>query len=428
MTDTLNSASPSNRVFTVKGQPWAELAHDMWQRRQAGKDIEWHNPHNLKACYFAGDDVTQVSMNAYQMFYGDNLLYAGTLFPSVREMADDVIAMGLEMLNAPDGAGGTITSGGTESILLAIRAALNWARATRPVPGTPEIVAPFSIHPAFNKAASLMGLKVIRTPLVNYRGDVEAVSAAITENTIMIAGSAHAYPLGHVDPITAYSELAQKHNLWLHVDACVGGFFLPFVSDLGHEVPPFDFVVPGVRSISADLHKYGYTARGASLVLLREEQLKQYHAFNFSEWPTGTFNTPTVTGSRPTGAVASAWAVMKYLGRGGYRDRVEKTLAAKEKMVEAVTSVEGVHLCGNPEGGLISFHGDEDLDMMAVRDGLTARGWHTGAVVAPPGFQMLLNYRSATIVEEFTADLTGVVSKVRTGQLSATGTDLAYGG
>lgn len=427
MSDHLKRKKTTNEAFAAQGQVWPELAHELWSRRLDAGDIEWNSPRNLKASYFAGDDVTQVSKDAYDMFFGDNLLYSRTLYPSMSHLADEVVAMGLQLLGAPDGAGGTITSGGTESILLAVRSALNWSRDKRPVLGIPEIVVPQSAHPAFEKAAGLMGMKVVRTPLIECRGDVEALSAAITENTVMIIGSAHAYPIGHVDPITEIAALALKNNLWMHVDACIGGFFLPFVVDLGYTVPPFDFKVPGVTSISVDLHKYGYAARGASLVLLREAQLERYHTFDFKDWPTGTFNTPTLTGSRPIGAVVSAWAVMNYLGLDGYRDRVRKTLLAKAQMIEAVTSVDGIRQTGNPEGGLIAFHGD-DLNMLAVRDGMTARGWHTGIVIEPAGFQMILNYRSATIVNAISADLAEVVGGVRAGRLKATGTDMSYGG
>ncbi len=413
--------------FPYKSRQWQKIEAELESRRGGCKDIAWNSTRNLKASYNAGDDVAKVSWNAYSKFQGDNLLYAGTLFPSLPEIAEDVVTMSLELMSAPEGAGGTITSGGTESILLAVRSAFKWMKEKRPVPGIPEIIGPYNLHPAFNKAADMMGIKVVRIPLKNFRGDPSAIAGAISENTFMLAGSAHAYPIGHIDPIDKLSEIADNHNLWLHVDACIGGFFLPFVADLGYSLPAWNFSVPGVISISADLHKYGFTARGASLLLLRDINLKRYHMFNFEDWPTGQFNTPTLTGSRPAGAIASAWAVFNYLGFTGYRNLTAQTLVAKQKMIEAVETIRGLHLCGNPEGGLIAFHGEADLDMMAIRDGMTARGWHTGVVIDPPGFQMILNHRSGDMVEEFVTELDKVVTLFREGKIKITGNDLSYG-
>ena len=414
--------------FFEVGKSREDVLNDLGQRRVLAADLDWHNPRNLKACYYAGDDVVQISLDAYSMFFGDNLLYSSSLFPSLPDMSSEVVGKALELLNAPAGAGGTVTSGGTESILLAVRSALHRAKTRGGVFSTPEMVLAYNAHPAFDKAANMMGIKTIRTPLLAHRADPDAMADAMTENTIMLVASAHAYPLGHIDPIAEISVLAESRDTWLHVDGCIGGFFLPFVEDLGYDVPNFDFRVPGVTSMSADLHKYGFTARGASLVLLRDELNSKYHQFNFCDWPTGEFNTPTLMGSRPAGAVASAWTVMNYLGRNGYRDRTEKTMASRGAMIKAVTAVEGVHLTGAHEGGMIGFHGDPDLDMFAVRDGLTARGWYTGIVMEPQGFQMLLNYRTGQIVEAFANDLAEVAEQVRKGTLTVTGADMSYGG
>jgi glutamate/tyrosine decarboxylase-like PLP-dependent enzyme len=192
-------------------------------------------------------------------------------------------------------------------------------------------------------------------------------------------------------------------------------------------VPAFDFAVEGVRSISADLHKYGYTPRGASLLLLRDGEDVRFQGFEFSAWQTGVFNTQTVSGSRPAGAVAGAWAVMNHLGHAGYRTLTEQTLAGKQAIVEALDGVEGVALCGAPEGGIIGYRGTDGLDMHAVREGLAARGWQTGVLVDPPGLQMLLNHRSGDIAGELAADMRAAIAQVRSGGLAATGEDMAYG-
>ena len=417
----------SNSRFPSQGRDWPELAEELQQRRQAQGDMTWDSLRNLKASYNGGAEVSKIGWDAYTMFSGDDLIYSSTLYPSLESIGDDVIAMALEMLNAPEGATGTITTLGTDSILLAVRTALNWARATRPVPGKAEIILPSNAHASFTKAAELMGITDIRVPIRNYHADVQAMADAVTENTIMIVGSAHAYPFGHVDDITALGSLCEKHNTWLHVDSCVGGFFLPFAVDLGHPVPSFDFSVANVCSMSADLHKYGYTPRGASVMLLRDQAWSQYQGFHFSAWETGVFNTQTISGSRPAGAIAAAWAVMNFLGFDGYRKLVEATLAAKDSMVNALATVDGLELCGTPHGGLIAFRGVDGLDMFAVREGMTANGWQTGVTVDPPGFQMILNAHSGAIVEPFLDEITSVIEQVRSGAITAASGDISYG-
>jgi glutamate/tyrosine decarboxylase-like PLP-dependent enzyme len=272
-----------------------------------------------------------------------------------------------------------------------------------------------------------MGITPTRISISDYRADVQAMADAVTENTIMMVGSAHAYPYGHVDEIAALGKIAEEQNLWLHVDGCIGGFFLPFAVDLGHQMPAFDFSVPAVRSISADLHKYGYTPRGASLLLMRDETLKRYQGFNFQAWEAGVFNTQTIAGSRPAGAVAAAWAVMNYLGLEGYRGLVQKTLAAKAAMIGALGEVDGLTLCGAPEGGLLAYRGVDGLDMMAVRHGMAEKGWETSVVLDPPGFQMILNSRAGEIVAPFTEDITATIADVRAGRLTVPDVDAAYG-
>jgi glutamate/tyrosine decarboxylase-like PLP-dependent enzyme len=417
----------SNSRFPRQGRPWADLAEELQQRRDVRGDVVWDSTRNLKASYNASAEVTKLGWDAYTMFSGDNMIYSSSLYPSLEDIVDDVSAMTLELVSGPEGSAGTVTTGGTESIVLAVRTALNRARATRSIADKPQIILPSNAHAAFTKAAELMGIEDVRVPIRDYQADIEAMSQAITPNTIMMVGSAHAYPFGHVDNIEALGDVAAEHDVWLHVDACIGGFFLPFAVDLGHPVPQFDFQVPGVRSMSADLHKYGYTPRGASVLLLRDKTDAGFQGFEFSAWETGVFNTQTISGSRPAGAIAAAWAVLNHLGFEGYRSLVEKTLAAKAAMTSALENVDGLVLCGTPHGGLIAYRGTDGLDMFAVREGMSARGWQTGVTVDPPGFQMILNSLSGDIVEPFVDDISAVIDQVRSGALTATGADMSYG-
>ncbi|MER8608248.1 aminotransferase class V-fold PLP-dependent enzyme [Mesorhizobium sp. M1233] len=413
-----------NVRFAETGLPETEIARLVSVQRSG--DYAWNDQHNMKAAYDAGDDVFRIGRETYAAFHGDNLMYGKMLYPSLVEMSSDVVSMALEMLEAPENAGGTITSGGTESILLAVKTARDWARSTRPTKSVPEIIVGYTGHPAFNKAADLMGLKIIRlSPTPNFRVDAEAMRARITENTIMIVGSAPAYPVGCIDPIAQLAELALAHNLWLHVDACVGGFFLPFAKDI-EEIPAFDLSVKGVRSMSADLHKYGYTSRGASLVLLSDKEDEQYHRFTV-DWPTGQYMTPTIAGSRPGGPVVSAWAVMKYLGRFGYRYRVQKIIEARRAIVAAVNDLPEVCILGKPQAGIIGIGGTEGTDMRAVRQGLMDRDWRFGPLEHPVGINILLNYKHGDSVEGFIGDLKSAIHDAKSGNSPTDFVEDSYG-
>lgn len=415
-----------NLRFAENGLPELELLQTLEEQRKG--DFVWNNPQNMKAAYYAGDDVFRIGREAYAAFHGDNLIYGKLLYPSLLEMSAEVVAMALEMLGASEGAGGTITSGGTESIILAVKTAREWARNERPTISVPEIVVGYTCHPAFNKAADLMGLKVMRLPPTSsYRVDVETMGQHITENTIMIVGSAPAYPIGCIDPISELAEMARAHNLWLHVDACVGGFFLPFAKEI-EEIPAFDFSVKGVRSMSADLHKYGYTSRGASLVLLSDKQHEQYQRFVVEDWPAGQFITPTIAGSRPGGAVASAWTVMKYLGRSGYRQRTQKIIEARRAIVAAIAQLEEIRVLGEPLAGIIGIGGSAGTDMKAVRQGLIDRNWRFGPLENPIGINILLNYTHGEAVDALIADMRSAIQDAKIGNAPARFTDDTYGG
>ncbi|WP_051379863.1 aminotransferase class V-fold PLP-dependent enzyme [Bradyrhizobium murdochi] len=238
--------------------------------------------------------------------------------------------------------------------------------AERPTKSVPEILMSHTGHPAFNKAAELLDLKVVRVRAnSDCRAEIGAIRQHVTENTIMIVGSAPAYPMGCVDPIADLAQIANESGLWLHVDACVGGFFLPFARELD-DVPAFDFILKGVRSISADLHKHGYTSRGASLLLLADKRFEQYQRFFFDAWPVGELVTMTIAGSRPGGAVASAWAVMNFLGRAGYRERVRKIIEARRALIPEIQSLEELRVLGIPKAGIVGIGGADGIDMRAV--------------------------------------------------------------
>jgi sphinganine-1-phosphate aldolase len=313
-----------------------------------------------------------------------------------------------------------MTSGGSESIFLAMKAARDWARATGRSK-SPEVVLPITAHPAFNKAAHYLGLKARRVPIGrDYRADPQAMEAAVGPDTIMIVGSAVAYPQGVIDPIREIGRIAVKHDLWMHVDACVGGFAAPFVRELGYPIRDFDFSVPGVSSMSADLHKYGFTAKGASTVLYRSAEHRQYQWFEFSEWPKGKYRTPNVTGTRPGGAVSAAWAVMNYLGKGGYRRVHRQVMEMRDRYIAGIQSIDGLKVIGQPDLGIVPYRSVE-LDIFAVAEQLSERGWYQSLLAEPSGIHLMLSLAHDPVMDEYLDDLRQAVKAVQRGEARASG-------
>ena len=298
------------------GRPFDDLRSEMVER--GGGDVRWREGKTAVYVFNAGEDVTRVQKEAYTLYLSENGL-GPAAFPSLKRMEEEVVAMGLHLLHGPRGAVGHMTSGGTDSITMAVKAARDYARSIS-LPEPFNLVMPYSAHPAFDKAAALMSLEIRRVPVTDaYLADVPGMSEQIDGSTIMLVGSAPSFPYGLIDPMAELSALAIERQVWLHVDACVGGYIAPFVRLNGAPIPDFDFALPGVLSMSADLHKYGYCAKGASTVFYRTEALRDFMVFDQRDWPAGRMVTPTLAGTRPGGAISSAWAVMNYLGVSGYQ-------------------------------------------------------------------------------------------------------------
>lgn len=290
--------------MTNRFPPKGRTRDDVLDELEAGKvnDVDWRGGRIGLYTHFGGDDVLEIAKDASRMYFSENAL-GQSAFPSLARFESDVITWTLGLLSAGDDASGSMTSGGTESIMMAVKTARDWSRQNRPVPGVPQVVAPYSAHPAFNKAAHYLGLDVKRVPVgPDHRANAERMADAIEDRTIMLVGSAPQFAHGVIDPISDLAQLALEHDLWLHVDACVGGFIAPFARALGRPIPPFDFSVPGVSSMSADLHKYGFTAKGASTFLLADQANRKHQVFEFDDWSRGHYSSPTIPGTRPGGA------------------------------------------------------------------------------------------------------------------------------
>lgn len=384
----------------TNGIPWATLEQEL---AEAGRqDMDWRGGRVPMFIHYAGEDVLEVAKKAYAMYFSENGL-GPRAFGSLAKFESEVVAMGLSLLHGGPGARGAMTTGGTESIFLAAKCARDQARQQGKT-GRLAIVLPYSAHPAFDKAAHFLDMDVVRVPLAaGFLADPVAMEAAITPQTVMLVGSAPAFPHGVVDPIAGIAAIAQRHGVWMHVDACVGGYFAPFARQLGADVPDFDFAVPGVTSISADLHKYGYTAKGASTLFFADPDGFARMGYYFDNWPRGQYFTHSLVGTRAGGAIAAAWAVMRYLGQDGYLRITERVLATRRRMQDGVAAL-GLQTWGDPQLSILAF-GSPAHDMAAVGRGLTARGWLVGQVRDPDGIHHMLNLTHEPVVERYLADL-----------------------
>jgi glutamate/tyrosine decarboxylase-like PLP-dependent enzyme len=371
------------------------------------QDADWRGGKIFSLVYFAGDDVAEVIKDAYREAIYTNALGPGA-FKSLKMLESEVIAMTADLLGLPE-ACGNMTSGGTESILMAVKTARDWALAEKGVTA-PEMVLPVTAHPAFDKSAQYLGVKIVQVPLrEDLRADVDAARAAITPNTVLVVGSAPNYPFGTIDPITELAAVAAERGVPCHVDACLGGFLLPFLAKLGYRVPAWDFSVPGVASISADLHKYGFAARGASAVLYRDRAYRKHQFFTKSDWPGGLYGSPTMAGSRPGGAIAASWAVLKYLGEEGYSRLAKVMMETARAMQVGISSIDGLHVLGKPDMTVFAFASDT-LDIHAIGDALDALGWHPDRQQSPPSLHLMVTPAHEHIVQPFLADLRKAVS------------------
>ena len=389
------------------GVAWPELQA---QLAEAGKaDVDWRGGRVPMFIHYAGDDVLEVAKQAYLMYFSENGLGLRA-FASLQRFESEVVGMGLGLLHGGPLANGAMTTGGTESIFLAVKAARDQARHRRPGIRKPHIVMAASAHPAFNKAAHFMDMDAVRTPLrADYTADPQAIAAAITPDTVMVVGSVPAFPHGVVDPIPEIAAVATARLVWMHVDACVGGYFAPFARQLGVELPDWDFAVPGVVSISADLHKYGYTAKGASTLFFRDADSFAGMGWYFDQWPRGQYFTNTLVGTRAGGAIAAAWAVMRYLGEDGYKRIAQRVLDTRARIQSGAARL-GLPTFGDPKLSILAY-GSPAHDIAAIGAGLTRRGWAVGYVSEPEGLHHMLNLTHEPVVDTYLADLAAAMAE-----------------
>lgn len=362
----------------------------------------------------ATDEVYELGKAAFFEYFAENALGSKRAFPSVKRMEEEVVAMALDLFHAPSGSEGFMTTGGTESIVQAIQSCRDWTRKKRKDPKfRGNIVAPRSAHPAFEKGAKLMDIDVRRAPVgKDFRADVAAMAQLIDDDTMMIVGSAPCFPFGVIDPIEDIAALALKRGLWMHVDACVGGYIAPFVRMLGRDVPNFDLGVAGVCSMSADLHKFGFCPKPASTVFYNSPDKAACHYFDFDGWPNGRFLTGTIVGTRPAGGVAAAWAVFNHLGIEGYKKIAHDVMTFIDAYKSGVEEIDGLHVLGKPHLSIVAF-GSDDVDVFRVAEVMSEKGWLPGLVQEPKAIHRMMSLVHAPVKDEYLSDLRAAVGVVR---------------
>ena len=391
----------------------------------------WRDGYVSGAVYHGDAEHVELLTRVYALHSQSNPLHSD-VWPSASKYEAEIVSMTADLLGAsalPPGAErvrGTVTSGGTESILLAMKAYRDQARARGVL--APEIVTAETAHAAFDKAAEYFGIRRVNVPVdASCRADVAAMRARVTKNTIALVASAPAYPHGCIDPVEEIAAVAREHHIGLHVDACLGGFVLPFARELGYPVPAFDFRVPGVTTMSADTHKYGYAAKGTSVVLYANAELLHHQYFVATDWPGGLYFSPTLSGSRPGALSAACWAALVHTGRAGYLEATRKILETAARIKAGIARIPGLRVLGDPLW-VVAFAAD-DFDIYRVLDAMGRRRWSLNGLHRPPCVHLCVTLRQTEpgVAERFLADLEQSVAEARDTSRSASGLAPVYG-
>jgi len=468
-----------------EGRPREEVA-ELVEQLARTEESRWRDGFASGAVYHGDPEHVAFLNRIYAAQSQSNPLHTD-LWPSAVKFESELVSMTARMLGAAHAAPenpivGTVSSGGTESILLAMRAYRDHAVARRGI-AIPEIVAPVTAHAAFDKASRYFGMPLIRVPVgAGFAADLDAMAGAVTERTAVIVGSAPTFPHGVIDPIPEIAALAADRGVGCHVDACLGGFILPWAERLGYPVPPFDFRLPGVTSMSADTHKYGYAAKGSSVVLYRGREMRQFQYYTTADWPGGLYLSPTFAGSRPGALSATAWAAMISIGERGYTDAARRILQTGATIREGIAAIPGLRVLGDPlwvvafaadpdssagwarpadpgntgdkggsrepsdSGGLSASAGpigsagparateaaggaDAGIDVFQVMEYMGKRGWSLNGLQRPAAVHIAITLRHTLpgVADRFLADLRASVDEVRANPEVRTGLAPMYG-
>lgn len=405
-------------AFPAEGTSPDDLLAEL--RSARGDDLDWRGGKAFSLVYNVGDEGLETVLHDVAALYLHENALNPFAFPSLLNMEQEIVAMAADLLGGSANAG-ALTSGGTESIFLAVQTAREHARTTRGI-AEPQIITANTAHPAFEKACHYLDVERIVVPVgADLRLDVDAVADAIGPRTALVVGSSPCYPYGVIDPIADLASLAESRGVLCHVDACLGGWLLPFWERLGEPVPPWDLRVPGVTSLSADVHKYGYTFKGASVVLYRDRALLQHQFFLFDDWPGGLYGSATTAGTRPAAPIAGAWAAIRYLGLEGYLRLAGLVRDTTRTFQEGIDALPGLAVTGDPDMSVFEFSSSTD-DIAAIGDVMDDRGWKLDRQQG--GLHLMVSPGHAAVADRFLDDLAHAVAH----HGESRGTDAVYGG
>jgi glutamate/tyrosine decarboxylase-like PLP-dependent enzyme len=391
-------------------------------------DTDWRSGRTWGYVYDAGEAPEQVVKEAFSAYLSENGLDP-TVFPSVMALENELVAIVADHLHAGPDAVGTFTSGGTESILLSVKTARDRFRALHPGAGRLELVLPDTAHAAFQKAAHYLDVVPVIVPTNpgTFRAVPEAMAQAVTERTFLLVGSAVSYAHGVVDPIEELGRIALERDVPLHVDGCIGGFLLPYFERLGEPVPPFDFRVPGVTSVSVDLHKYAFAAKGASLLIHRSQAYRRHQIYACSTWTGYTIVNTSVQSTKSGGPMAAAWAALHFIGDDGYLELARQMLAATRQILAGIAAIPGLEVLGSPDMNLVAFTTSDDTSVFHIADEMKERGWYVQPQLAyghsKENLHLSVNPKGLRWAEAMLADLSDSVEAARklpSGRLAAT--------
>lgn len=402
---------PVVRRVIETGAPAGAVLEQMEQMRSS--DVQWRDGRAFSLAYSAGPEVLALAEEAYRRFSGENALNMAA-FPSLRRMHQDVVDVVTGWVHGDDGVAGFMTSGGTESLVLVVRAATKRMLREERSPARPNMVLPMSAHAALDKGADYFGVQVRRTAVSSdWRADVDAMADAIDDDTILVVASAPQYPQGVVDPIGEIAALAASRDINCHVDACMGGVVLPAMERLGDPIPRWDFRVDGVTSISVDLHKYGYSSKGSGVIMHRNKQLRSDQTFMTNNWLGGAYGSSGILGTKSGGPIASSWAVLHHLGNEGYDRLARSARSAALGIARHIESHPMLALRALPQTTLFSFGTVDPIrhDVFAIADEIAAAGWHVDRQGPPASIHLTVNAVHEPLVGRFCAVLDAAVTR-----------------
>ncbi|XP_011020799.1 PREDICTED: sphingosine-1-phosphate lyase [Populus euphratica] len=418
--EKLQSGSKSKRDGWRSELPREGLGRAVIEKlnQEKSNDVAWQGKCSGTVYIGGSESEGHFSLinEACSMFAHTNPLHLD-VFQTIAQCEAEVVAMTAALLGSKNKSSGgeicgNMTSGGTESILLAVKSSRDYMKAKKGIK-RPEMIIPESAHSAYDKAAQYFNIKLRRVPVnKSFQADVKAIRQQINKNTVLIVGSAPGFPHGIIDPIEELGELAYSYGICFHVDLCLGGFVLPFARKLGYPIPPFDFSVKGVTSISADVHKYGLAPKGTSVVLYRNHDIRKHQFVAVTEWSGGLYVSPTIAGSRPGGLIAGAWAALMALGLEGYLENTKAIMEVSKRIQKGIKEIPELFIIGRPDMTIVAF-GSNDLDIFEVNDIMSSKGWHLNALQRPNSIHICITLQHAPVFEDFLRDLKESVQTVK---------------